>query len=166
MADPGPDAVTSATWGRLEAALHDRRTRDAVLVALVPGTCDLPERSLAGAVTPGAEDRAVARALGLVIDPVTGVEPPPGPTALHEAALEQVVALGRTRAQAPALSLLALLAWWRGEGARASLLLAQALEHEPGHRLAVLLERAVDAGLPPGWVRCLAEAERRVDDEG
>jgi hypothetical protein len=159
----GGPAVASALWGRLEAALADRRTRDAILVALVPGTRDLPERSLAGERPPEAEDRAVGRALGLVVDPVTGVVPPPGPTALHERALEQVVAHGRARAQAPALTLLALLAWWRGEGARASLLLAQALDHEPGHRLAVLLERAVGAGVPPGWVRCMAELDRGAD---
>jgi hypothetical protein len=67
--------------------------------------------------------------------------------------LEGVVAHGRTGAQAPALTLLALLAWWRGEGARAAQLLERALADEPGHRLGVLVAKAVAAGVPPGWAR-------------
>ena len=39
--EPGPGG---APWGRIEAGLADRRVRDGVLVALVPGTSDLPER--------------------------------------------------------------------------------------------------------------------------
>lgn len=143
--------VRPAQWGRVESALADRRTRDAVLVSLVPGTGDLPERSLRGDSLMAPEDRAVGAALARIIDPREGVVPPTVPTALHEQVLEGVVAHGRSGAQAPALTLLALLAWWRGEGARAVQLLERALADEPTHRLAVLVAQAVTAGVPPGW---------------
>ncbi|WP_448629283.1 DUF4192 family protein [Cellulomonas soli] len=64
-----------------------------------------------------------------------------------------MVAHGRAGGQAPALTLLALLAWWCGDGARAQVLLERALADEPAHRLALLLAEALEAALPPGWVR-------------
>ena len=55
LADGGGARVTAdgpgsggAPWGRLEAGLADKRVRDGVLVALVPGTRDLPERCVGG----------------------------------------------------------------------------------------------------------------------
>ncbi|MCC2308589.1 DUF4192 domain-containing protein [Cellulomonas chengniuliangii] len=139
----------SALLGRLEAGLSDRRVRDAVLVSLVPGVEDLPERSLReDAAVTGAE---MAAAIGAIIDPERAVSPPPGPLSTHAHALERVVAHGRHGAQAPALTLLALLAWWSGDGARASVLLERALSDDPGHRLARLLDDVLTAGMPPGW---------------
>ncbi|MDM7853588.1 DUF4192 family protein [Cellulomonas alba] len=143
--------VSAARWGRLEAGLADRRTRDAVLVSLVPGTGDLPERSLHGDSLGSPEDAAVGSALARIVDAAVGVRPPVGATAVHEHVLEGVVGHGRSGAQAPALTLLALLAWWRGEGARAGQLLERALHDEPTHRLAGLVARAVGAGIAPGW---------------
>jgi len=52
--------------------------------------------------------------------------------------------------------LLALLAWWRGDGARAEVLLARAFESGPAYRLAHLIDDAVAQGVPPGWVRAEA----------
>lgn len=138
-------------WGRLEAGLDDRLVRDAVLVALVPGTDDLAERVVA-AGSDGLDD-ALGAAMAKIIDPSRAVDPPEPETTAHEAALEGVVAHGRAGAQAPALTLLALLAWWRGDGARAGVLLDRALAAEPGYRLAALLGDALGAGIPPGWVR-------------
>ncbi|WP_028048589.1 DUF4192 domain-containing protein [Cellulomonas sp. URHD0024] len=142
---------TRVPWGRLEAGLDDRRVRDAILVALVPGTGDLPERSVAG----DAEDveSALGAAMARIIDPAHAVTPPEPATAVHEAALEGVVAHGRVGVQAPALTLLALLSWWRGDGARARVLLDGALDAESGYRLAALLDDALGAAVPPGWVR-------------
>jgi hypothetical protein len=142
-----------APWGRLEAALADRRVRDGVLVALVPGTADLAERSVLEAESTPEIDAALGAAMAMIIDPVHGVVPPARATAVHEAVLEAVVARGRTGAQAPALTLLALLAWWGGDGARARVLLDGALDAEPGYRLAELLDDALSAAVPPGWVR-------------
>jgi len=142
---------TRVPWGRLEAGLDDRRVRDAVLVALVPGTGDLAERSVAA----GDDDLdgALGAAMAKIIDPAQAVTPPEPATAAHVAALEGVVAHGRAGAQAPALTLLALLSWWQGDGARARVLLDGALDSDPGYRLAVLLDDALGAAIPPGWVR-------------
>jgi hypothetical protein len=148
----GPGAG-GAPWGRVEAGLADRRVRDGVLVAMVPGTGDLPERCVRDAETTPEVDAALGVAMAMIIDPVCGVVPPSRATATHEATLEAVVARGRTGAQGPALTLLALLAWWRGDGARARVLLDGALDAEPGYRLAELLEDALGAAIPPGWVR-------------
>lgn len=145
-----------AALGRLEAALVDTRVRDAVLVALVPGTGTLPERSVLGTRTSPEADAGLADALALVMDPAVGVRPPAGATRVHERVLERVVAHGERGRQAPALTLLALLAWWRGDGARAQLLLVRALDSDPSYRLAHLIDDAVGQGVPPGWVRAEA----------
>lgn len=148
--DAGP---TAAALGRLEAALADLRVRDAVLVALVPGQGDLPERCVRGE-RPGVEDdAALGRALALVVDPLDGVPAPPAATRVHEAVLEAVVAHGERGGQAPAATLLGLLAWWRGDGARAGILLDRALADDEGYRLARLVAQSLACGVPPGWVR-------------
>lgn len=152
----GAAPVAASVLGRLEAGLTDTRVRDAVLVALVPGTGALPERSVLGSRTSAEADTGLADALALVVDPGVGVRPPTGATRVHERVLERVVAHGERQRQAPALTLLALLAWWRGDGARAQLLLARALECDPTHRLARLIDSALDQGVPPGWVRAEA----------
>ncbi|QCB93416.1 DUF4192 domain-containing protein [Cellulomonas shaoxiangyii] len=144
--------TTLSRLGRIEAGLADRRVRDAVLVTLVPGTGLLPERSVRSPHPDPADDRLLGEAMARVADPSAGV-PPPVTSRRHELVLEEVVAHGRRDAQAPALTLLGLLAWWRGDGARAGLLLERALEHDEAYRLAALLARALGAGLPPGWVR-------------
>ena len=54
---------------------------------------------------------------------------------------------------AAALTLLALLSWWQSEATRARALNDRALELDPEHRLARLLDDALATGLRPGWVR-------------
>lgn len=146
-------AHARAPWGRVEAGLTDRRVRDAVLASFVPGAGDLPERSLRGITVAAPEDAALGRLTAALMGPGPGVRPPQPETRWHEQALEAVVAHGRAGAQAPALTLLALLAWWRGDGARAQILLDRALRDDAEHRLAVLLDSALAAGLGPGWTR-------------
>ena len=148
--DGGP---TAAALGRLEAALTDLRVRDAVLVALVPGQGDLPERCVRGERPCTEDDAALGRALALVVDPLDGVPAPPAATRVHEAVLEAVVAHGERGGQAPAATLLGLLAWWRGDGARAAILLDRALADDDGYRLARLVAQSLACGVPPGWVR-------------
>lgn len=147
--DAGP-VTRVALLGRVEAALEDRRVRDAVLVAGIPGVGSLPDRALAHAGP--AEDAELREAVARLVDP-DGAAPPDAAVAVHRRALEEVVAHGRRGAQAPATTLLATLAWWQGDGARASVLLDRALRDDPAYRLALLLRTAVDAGLAPGWVR-------------
>lgn len=149
--EPGQgDAVVGpAVLGRLEAGLADRRVRDAVLVTLVPGTGDLAARSLRE--DEAATGREMAGAIAAIVDPAHAVPPPADATAVHAQALERLVAHGRRGSQAPALTLLALLAWWQGDGVRASVLVERARAHEAGYRLAVLLDDVLTAAMPPGW---------------
>jgi hypothetical protein len=95
----------------------------------------------------------IRRSLDLVVDPDRGREPDDGLAVAARTVLERVVAHGRRDRQAPALTVLALLAWWSGDAVLASVLVERALDQDPGHRLADLLDRALGAGLPPGWVR-------------
>jgi len=159
-------AHATAPWGRLEAGLQDRRVRDAVLASFVPDVGDLPERSVLGELPDVRVDREMGRVTAAIVDATHGMPAPTASVRLHEETLEAVVAHGRRSAQAPALTLLAVLAWWRGDGARTSILLARALEDDPGYRLARLLDSALGSGLGPGWTR-EPEAcdEVRLDDE-
>ena len=91
--------------------------------------------------------------MSLIIDPTCGVVPPERATAVARGGPRGRGRPGQTGAQAPALTLLALLAWWRGDGARARVLLDGSLDAEPGYRLAELLDDALRAAIPPGWVR-------------
>lgn len=152
--DAGRDGRTGEhppRLGRIEAALADTRVRDAILVSLVPGTGDLAERTLRS--TDGGLDQEVSRAIARIVDPSGGLEPPEECATVYRAALEAVVAHGRRRTEAPAVTLLAILAWWRADGARAAVLVERALAADPGYRLALLVQKAIDAGLSPGWVR-------------
>lgn len=143
----------SAPWGRLEAGLADRRVRDAVLVSFVPGTGELAERCVRGIVPDPADDVAMSRALRRIMDADAGVRPPQEACRTHEAALEAVVAHGRAGHQAPALTLLAVLSWWRGDGARTQILLERALRDDPDYRLALMLVELVSTAVGPGWAR-------------
>ncbi|MBI9114236.1 DUF4192 domain-containing protein [Sanguibacter suaedae] len=149
VATPAGAPLPPVVLGRLQAALEDVRVRDAVLVSLVPGRdalASLVVRDVAGQDTSSAVGDAVAA----VVDPVAGLRP--GERARTDRAiLEQVASHASRRRRAPALTLLALLAWWHGDGARAASLLALVDQADPSYRLASLLRRAVDAGMPPGW---------------
>lgn len=169
-------AATAADLGRLEVALDDIAVRDAILLSLVPGVGDLPERFLAqsasssssagpdGGVGGGGAgtstdrerrrtDQAVGRAISAIVDPRSGVPPEDDLSSAAQRVLEGVVAHGRRGRQAPALTLLALLTWWQGSTARSGAFLERAQACDPGYRLAVLLSHALEAGMPPGWVR-------------
>lgn len=143
---------TAAALGRVEAGLADLRVRDAVLVALVPGQGGLPERYVVGERPDSADDDDLARAVALLVDPRRGVPAPPAATRWHEAVLEAVVAHGDRERQAPALTLLGLLAWWRGDGARAQVLLERAIRDDAEYRLALLLADTSSRAVSPGWV--------------
>lgn len=151
----GDAPARPALLGRIEASLTDVRVRDAVLLALVPGTGNLPERSLVGrADRPEAEiAHGTSDALGAILDSRRGLPPDDVLVAAGAEVLERVVAHAHGKYQAPALTLLAVLAWWQGDGARASVLLDRALAVDPNHRLALLLGEVLAGGLAPGWVR-------------
>lgn len=150
--DARPAPLPPALVGRVGAALADRVVRDVALLTLVPGGEEAVW--VTARATDHAEiDEATARALGRVIDPTDAVPPDPDLVARARAVLEQVDAHVPHRLRAPALTLLAFLAWWAGDGPRATYRLTEALEVDASYRLARLLHCVVSAALPPGWVR-------------
>jgi len=153
----GDVAARPAVLGRLNASLGDVVLRDAVLMTLIPGSAGLPEASLGDAgptaSTGEVAGTEIASALSAIVGPDGGVPPDPDIDAAASSVLERLVSHASSADRAPALTLLGLLAWWRGDGARAGVLLERALRADPGHRLAHLLMDALAAGLAPGWVR-------------
>ncbi len=144
-------AASAPAFGRCAAALDDVLVRDAVLLDLVPGHERLADRVVAGWNGPEVGD-----ALRAMVDPAAGVAPPAERVERAAEALRQVAG-HRPRAAVPALTLLAMLAWWSGDGARAAVLVERALDADPDYRLAGLLEQTLAAGMPPGWLRAPAE---------
>jgi hypothetical protein len=128
-----------------------------LLTILAPGSA-LPDRVLAGGDAGcGPDGVPVGPQIGAVLDSLLSAggarRPDPVATATAVRVLERVVAHGRVRRQAPARTLLALVAWWTGDGPRASVLVERALRDDPTHGLAHRVRRLVDSGTPPAWVR-------------
>jgi hypothetical protein len=146
-----PDVSAPTLIGRLQAALGDVLVRDAVLLTLVRDGDRVADEVVAGDASAD-----VGRALRTIFDPAEGRRPDPSLTGPARAVLEQLVAHSPRRGHAPALTLLAVLAWWEGDGARAGLLVDRALLAAPGYRLAVLVDDALRLGMPPGWARAQA----------
>ncbi|WP_062289777.1 DUF4192 family protein [Demequina phytophila] len=129
--------------GAAAACLTNVHLRDAVIVHLTGLT-------LKPAETGGPTEEQAGRALGLIIDPVTGERPGTRVDA-HEALLSQIVAALPVETHAPARTLLTLISWWRGETSRAIRHLDFALESDDGYRLAHLLGYTFDHAIQPGW---------------
>jgi len=131
--DPDPVML-----GRLSAAFTDSDLRDAVVAWTLGG-----ER-----LRPGSQ--AVLDTFGRLVR--GGLEVPPEAHLNAGARLltEVVRHAAPPRAGYP-LAVMAWLAWWRGEGARADVLLQQCLQDDPGNSLGRLLTEALDGGVRPGW---------------
>ncbi|MCW2679705.1 MAG: uncharacterized protein JWM62_1106 [Frankiales bacterium] len=71
------------------------------------------------------------------------------------ALVEQVVRQVGAPWDAPACTLLAWVAYARGDGARANVALERALRSDPQHPLALLLQAALEGAVPPAEVRRL-----------
>lgn len=155
-ADPGAGAPD-----RGRALTGDELARAVILLGEAgpgaptqPGT--VPGGTGQGGADPCAPDRcAVDRAIraavaGLVV-PDQGRGPDVGRLRRATRVLDRVVAHGRHGAQAPALTLLALAAWWEGDGVRADVLLDRARTDDRDYVLAGQLRRVLALGLPPGW---------------
>ncbi|WP_186814448.1 DUF4192 domain-containing protein [Actinotalea fermentans] len=143
---PGVPAPTGT--GRLLAALDDVLVRDAVLLTFVEGNERIADRLVAGETGP-----AIGQGIAAITDPVRGRHPDLRRVAGARAVLEHVAAHATRGRHAPALTLLAVLAWWEGDGARSGVLVDRALDADPEYRLAVLVDEALRTGMPPGWVR-------------
>lgn len=145
--------------GRVDAGLRDVLVRDAVIMSVVRGPREA-ERALTH--EPGTASRAMAEAFGRIFEPGHAAVPDPAELESWCAGLRLVVAHSDRAGHAPALTLLALLAWWAGDGAVASCWLAEALAADPGYRLAQLLMTTLEAGLPPGWARTSSARDARL----
>ncbi|WP_460707156.1 DUF4192 domain-containing protein [Myceligenerans halotolerans] len=161
-AEPGESVeLEPAMLGRLAAAMGDRWVRDALLLWLTadggPAEDDTADDSAvlrtAQRRVDTATDAAAGRAMARIVDPDGATRPGDERVGPAVRVLEAVVAhVPRVRQPAP-LTLLGLLAWWGGDGAMASGRLDAALAIDQEYTLAKLVSTALDAGLPPGWVR-------------
>ena len=133
--------IGAGELGRLLAGFEDVLLRDAAMCAAIGALPDrLPtmreiDHLFATAMGTGTAVPAPER-----LDPVTAV--------LRQAA----AAVGASAGAAPALGMLAWLAWWAGDGARAEVLADQCLALDPELRLALLVQQAVEHRLAPLWV--------------
>jgi hypothetical protein len=152
-APPGRPAVLSPVdLGKIGAALADTPVRDAVLLSLAPGTDETALRTARREVD-GDTDSATGAVMARIVDPEQGVPPDEDITRAARAVLEAVVTHVPRNRRAPAYLLLALVAWWHGDGGLAAERVSDALGVEPDYRLALLLRGAIVGGVPPGWVR-------------
>ena len=137
-ADLAAGAAHPARPEELLAALRSRALRDAVLATLVPGGRDAAEGYVAG--------RGVLR-------PWPADDVPPDEDLLRrgERLLAAVARLAPEGDRAAPLAALGWLAWWSGQGVRARLLVARALEDEAAHPLALLVGALVEHSVPPPW---------------
>lgn len=153
LLDPDPTAppvgeLGDALLARAALSLVDVLWRDALMAVLCPGTLPItedwgPELDLArsaGSRCPWVSlDRTSATGPGEVADEVLTVR-------------TRLVELNRLLPEAmtpPTLTLIAHLAWWSGDGTVAGIALERALEIDPGHRLARLMNDLLSSGLRP-----------------
>ncbi|MBA8809063.1 DUF4192 domain-containing protein [Promicromonospora sukumoe] len=152
-AQPGqPVTLSPVDLGKIGAALADTPVRDAVLLTLVPGTAETALRT-ARRETDGDTDRSTGAVMAQIVDPDRGIPPDEDLTRPARAVLEAVVTHVPRNRRAPAYLLLAILAWWHGDGGLAAERVSDALGVDPDHRLALVLRSAIAGGVPPGWVR-------------
>jgi hypothetical protein len=150
---PGqPLALRPVDLGKLGAALADTPVRDAVLLSLAPGTEEAALRTARRDVDAGT-DAVTGTVMARIVDPVQGVPPDEELTGPARRVLEAVVTHAPRSRRAPAYLLLALVAWWHGDGGLATERVSDALGVDPDYRLALLLRSAIAGGVPPGWVR-------------
>lgn len=130
----------AATWGRLGAMLDDPLLRDVILVWSLTGH-RLPVGS------PEVMNTMEKMLIGNLHIPTTEHV-----RAIDEVVLQIVRHCARGRA-GYALAMVAWMAWWRGEGARADVVLGQSLQEDSHCSLALLLRDILTAQIRPGWAR-------------
>lgn len=152
----GGDGPAPADLGAVAATLADPWVRDAVLLALVPGSGPVPERLALHGTDPRADEllsRLVSGSAGPALAPDTDL------LEQGERLLTAVVRHVPGRGSAHALAVLAWLSWWRGDGARAVSCAERALATGRHISLARLVLDILDAGVPPAWVRAQREQD-------
>jgi hypothetical protein len=147
------DRVSTADAGRsvagLSWALHDPYLRDAVLMHVLGA----PTEQVRGVLHGLDQDRATQGPL----EPDFGelLARPPGPAATAPGAdvLAAAARVAPAGERAPALAVLAMLAWYEGRGGRSRLLVERARTEIPGVSLTRLVEDLLVRRVPPPWRR-------------
>jgi len=143
----GPE-VAERVAAVLLGTMTDRTVRDALLLDCVPGM-----RPAADQLVRGQVDETVARALDGVFAPDAAVAPDAERLDRADLLLQSLVRQAEGGMRAAPLGLMAWSAWWCGDGGRGSVIVDLALAADPGHRLALLISSALEAGMPPGWAQ-------------
>ena len=132
--------------GKLAAGLRDVVVRDAIVIDLVPG-----EGSVADALCVDPAVAPVRQALEVMLLPASAIAPHARLLAGLETLAAHVTWLCPADT-APVMTVLGLARWWQGDESGAAHAIALALEDNPRYRLAELVQCAIDAHLPPGWL--------------
>ncbi len=137
---------SAALIGSAASCLTSVLMRDAVVVMMTGATLPEPDQLNRDGLPPAL----VADAMAAILDPDKG-RLPDATVALHADLLTRIVAHLSPTECAPAHTLLALIAWWRGDVATASRHLKEAIAADPEYRLAHLLACTCAASMQPGW---------------
>ncbi|WP_291382500.1 DUF4192 domain-containing protein [Demequina sp.] len=137
---------TDADVGKLGAGLRDVAVRDAIVIDLVPGKGSVAESLCVDPSAPG-----VREALAVMLLPASAVAPHAGLVDALERLASHVTWLC-PRDIAPAMTVLGLARWWHGDESGAAHAVGLALGDDPHYRLAELIQCAIDARMPPGWL--------------
>lgn len=161
-AGAGERGPSPSQLGTLAAALTDVVVRDLVLVAIAR-SCDRPggersprHRSSSSSSRPADISSASLRTLPQDVGAVFGAGgPEPDPRLVRHVhrRVGEAVRLSRGPMRADLLVVVAWLAWWSGDGARAGVHLQEALSLVPEHRLGALIRDSLRHAVPPGWAR-------------
>lgn len=168
LLDPRPGAVPVTDLGDealawVAASLQDVLWRDALMGILCPGTMPMAQigwsatdaAMLAASWCPWVPDLGFADEEGPLDHDQSMEGERVSPKDWHEEVLtvrSRLVELTRLLplgATPPALSLVAHIAWWTGDGTIAAVCLERALEIDPDHRLAQLMLRLLSVGVRP-----------------
>lgn len=137
--------------------LEDIPSRDSVLIScsrngairaknFINGYCD-------SAINRDEIDAIARLAISEITDRKLGLEPDRARVLRISELLSQLVAVADTSQQMAPRTLLALLAWWEGNGALARRHLEEMRQGRNDYSLAQLVTTALDCGLAPGWQR-------------
>ncbi|WP_291379063.1 DUF4192 domain-containing protein [Demequina sp.] len=132
--------------GKLAAGLRDVAVRDAIVIDMVPG-----EGSVAEALCVDPSAAGVREALSVMLLPASAAAPRGYLVDALEELSAHMVWLHPADI-APVMTLVGLSRWWHGDESGAAHAIAMALEDDPAYRLAELIQCAIEAHLPPGWL--------------
>lgn len=150
--------LPAAELGRLVAGLADTVVRDAVLLSCLPDGLPTAQGLIAEFANPGrgAASRQARNLLAPLIQQTSAVAPNPSDLRNFIKVLQAAVGHSDEAGKVAPLTLLAFLAWWQGDGTRASHRVSEALAINPSYGLAQLLTQAFHQGVKPGWLQAKA----------